>query len=272
MIKKLKIGLLILALVFLGATYVNAAAGDLVWSSAQTIDLSSPDLNLTIASGSTASSLVVNTGTIVPTLALGDVFTVSTAVAGDFAVSPSTGVSINCDSNTISTVVITAAGTQAYTITPSATPCTFQAGGGGGGGGGGSSYVPPVTTPATPAMPGEIPGCGNRTTGFSTSSAVSCVGNTSTIPATPASNPGYNMNTRASFDFGTKTLKNGSKGEAVKELQRFLNQVLNLGLVVDGKLGPKTIVVIKKWQKDHALVADGLIGPKTKKMMNDSVQ
>jgi peptidoglycan hydrolase-like protein with peptidoglycan-binding domain len=47
---------------------------------------------------------------------------------------------------------------------------------------------------------------------------------------------------------------------------------LNLGLVVDGKLGPKTIVVIKKWQKAQGLVADGLIGPKTKALMNSLVK
>ena len=64
------------------------------------------------------------------------------------------------------------------------------------------------------------------------------------------------------------TLKNGSKGEAVKELQRFLNDKLSLGLVVDGKLGPKTISVIKTWQKDNGLVSDGLVGAKTKAMMN----
>lgn len=72
------------------------------------------------------------------------------------------------------------------------------------------------------------------------------------------------------YDFGTVTLRNGSRGNAVMELQRFLNTKLNLGLVVDGKLGPKTITVIKKWQKDHGLVADGLIGVKTKAMMNAS--
>jgi peptidoglycan hydrolase-like protein with peptidoglycan-binding domain len=42
--------------------------------------------------------------------------------------------------------------------------------------------------------------------------------------------------------------------------------------VLDGKLGPKTIVVIKKWQKDHGLVADGLIGAKTKAMMNQEAE
>ena len=58
----------------------------------------------------------------------------------------------------------------------------------------------------------------------------------------------------------------------MKELQRFLNAKLNLGLVIDGKLGPKTIAVIKKWQKDNGLVADGFIGAKTKLKMNLSVQ
>ncbi|MFA6353833.1 MAG: peptidoglycan-binding domain-containing protein [Candidatus Paceibacterota bacterium] len=73
---------------------------------------------------------------------------------------------------------------------------------------------------------------------------------------------------KATYDFGTKTLKNGSKGAAVMELQRFLNDKLNLGLILDGKLGPKTIAVIKKWQKAQGLVVDGLVGPKTKAMMN----
>jgi peptidoglycan hydrolase-like protein with peptidoglycan-binding domain len=56
------------------------------------------------------------------------------------------------------------------------------------------------------------------------------------------------------------------------ELQRFLNARLGLNLVVDGKLGPKTIAVIKKWQKEHGLVADGIIGSKTKAKMNAEAQ
>ena len=51
-------------------------------------------------------------------------------------------------------------------------------------------------------------------------------------------------------------------------MQRFLNAKLNLGLTIDGALGPKTIAVIKQWQEDNGLVADGLIGAKTKAMMN----
>jgi hypothetical protein len=70
------------------------------------------------------------------------------------------------------------------------------------------------------------------------------------------------------YNFGTTTLRNGSRGEAVKELQRFLNNKLNLGLIIDGELGPKTIAVIKKWQKANGLIADGLVGKLTKAKMN----
>jgi hypothetical protein len=108
----------------------------------------------------------------------------------------------------------------------------------------------------------EIPGCGNRNTGFSTASGTSCTGNRVVTAGTPNA-PGA-----SGYNFGTTTLKNGSRGEAVMELQRFLNAKLGLGLVVDGKLGPKTIKVIKQWQKDHDLVADGLVGAKTKAKMN----
>jgi dihydrofolate reductase len=145
-----------------------------------------------------------------------------------------------------------------------------------------------------PTIPTVIPGCDSRTTGFSTTTGQSCVNNISTPSTTPTIIPGCDsrttgfstvtgqscMNNSASgvittiqsYNFGTTILKNGSRGEAVKELQRFLNAKLNLGLIVDGILGPKTIVVIKQWQKDNGLVADGLIGPKTKVKMNAVAQ
>jgi len=110
-----------------------------------------------------------------------------------------------------------------------------------------------------------IPGCGNRTTGFSTATGGSCATNY-------VGSANSNAMTAGAYSFGTVTLKNGSKGSAVKELQRFLNDTMNLGLALDGKLGPKTIAVIKAWQKAHGLVADGLVGAKTKAMMNSWVQ
>jgi hypothetical protein len=136
----------------------------------------------------------------------------------------------------------------------------------------------------------NIPGC-TSANGFSIVTGQSCAGFTA-IVQTPisgcTSNVGFSITTgqscannpvvglsvtsvAASYDFGTITLVNGSWGEAVKQLQLFLNANVGVSLAVDGKLGPKTIAVIKKWQKDHGLVADGLIGAKTKAMMNASV-
>ena len=95
------------------------------------------------------------------------------------------------------------------------------------------------------------------------------------VPNTPSTSTVSNPSTSAApvvYNFGTVTLKNGSKGNAVMELQKFLNAKLNLGLVVDGKLGPKTIAIIKKWQKANGLKADGLIGTKTKALMNSMAQ
>lgn len=88
---------------------------------------------------------------------------------------------------------------------------------------------------------------------YSTSTGALCVNNSTVVNK---------------YNFGNTTLKLWSKGDAVMELQRFLNAKLNLGLVVDGSLGSKTIAVIKQWQTANGLVSDGLIGAKTKVKMN----
>jgi hypothetical protein len=112
-----------------------------------------------------------------------------------------------------------------------------------------------ITTPAI-TMTSTSTGCsgGNK---YNTSNGQICVNNTVRIP---------------SYNFGNTTLKNGSNGNAVMELQRFLNAKLNLGLLIDGKLGQKTIAVIKKWQKNNNLVSDGIVGVKTKIKMNVEAQ
>ena len=116
------------------------------------------------------------------------------------------------------------------------------------------------TTTVITTTPIVIAGCNNGMVGFSSVNGQSCAGNTGSLTTT------------TSYNFGTVTLKNGSTGAGVMELQRFLNAKLNLGLVLDGKLGSKTIAVVKQWQKDNGLVADGLIGAKTKAMMNAMAQ
>jgi hypothetical protein len=117
--------------------------------------------------------------------------------------------------------------------------------------------LPVVFVPPIPVVPISISGCDNRTTGFSITTGQSCTGNIATVT------------TMTLYNFGTATLQLWSRGDAVKELQRFLNDKLNLGLVIDGILGPKTIIVIKKWQKNNGLVADGLVGVKTKAKMKE---
>ena len=276
MITKLKIGLLIVVLAsFVGIG--SAYAGDLVFSVDTTVTIGSA--SYTITSGSTATSIETGASSITVVVPENTYFTFKST---DKYVLTSTYGSADCSASA-NTLSMSRAGS--FTITPDATTVCSVSGGGGGGGGGSVSTTPAVTTPAvpavpavpaTPAVPGNvIEGCGNRTTGFSTATGTSCVGNTSTTPAvpatpatpaTPASSPSFA--TTGVYNFGTTTLKNGSKGEPVKELQRFLNQVLDLGLKIDGKLGPKTIAVIKKWQKANGLVVDGLIGPKTKAKMN----
>lgn len=60
-----------------------------------------------------------------------------------------------------------------------------------------------------------------------------------------------------------ETIKNGSKGDAVKTLQQTLNKLMNSGLSVDGIFGAKTEQVVKTFQSQNNLVVDGIVGPKT---------
>lgn len=51
-----------------------------------------------------------------------------------------------------------------------------------------------------------------------------------------------------------ETIKNGSKGEAVKVLQKYL------GLTADGIFGKMTEQAVKTWQTKNHLTADGIVG------------
>lgn len=59
------------------------------------------------------------------------------------------------------------------------------------------------------------------------------------------------------------TLRRGSNGEAVKELQEKLNS-FGASLNPDGIFGTKTEAAVKSFQKTHGLTADGVVGPKTR--------
>ena len=62
-------------------------------------------------------------------------------------------------------------------------------------------------------------------------------------------------------------LKNGSKGEDVKQLQKLL------GLSADGVFGPGTEAKVKDWQAKNGLTADGIVGDGTwSKMFGTNTQ
>lgn len=65
------------------------------------------------------------------------------------------------------------------------------------------------------------------------------------------------------------TLKKGSVGAKVKELQQMLNKIVTLEyrLVVDGIFGPKTEAIVKLSQFFYFLQEDGIVGPKTWKAL-----
>ena len=66
----------------------------------------------------------------------------------------------------------------------------------------------------------------------------------------------------AAYDFGTTTLKVGSKGEAVKAVQTLV------GATVDGSFGPMTAAKVKVWQAANGLTADGVFGAMSKAKAN----
>ncbi|SFO82006.1 Putative peptidoglycan binding domain-containing protein [Amycolatopsis arida] len=64
---------------------------------------------------------------------------------------------------------------------------------------------------------------------------------------------------------GRPTLRAGSTGQAVRDLQAFLNRVYPAysRLAVDGIFGPNTTAAVKEFQRRSGLAVDGIVGPRT---------
>ena len=68
------------------------------------------------------------------------------------------------------------------------------------------------------------------------------------------------------YKAGTKTLRKGAEGDAVRWLQWELHQLgYDLGKAgIDGDFGPATEKAVKAYQADKGLAVDGICGPKTR--------
>ena len=82
-----------------------------------------------------------------------------------------------------------------------------------------------------------------------------------------AGNEELKMNNEQLMVEAWPTLRKGSRGETVKELQEVLERkgysVGSCG--IDGKFGKDTLAAVKAFQKDHGLKMDGIVGPVTRK-------
>lgn len=73
-----------------------------------------------------------------------------------------------------------------------------------------------------------------------------------------------------SYNFPFTTMKKGSKGESIKQLQNILKleRCLSLTEKVDGVFGPKTEEAVKEFQMKYSLTADGIAGKNTITLLN----
>ncbi len=65
------------------------------------------------------------------------------------------------------------------------------------------------------------------------------------------------------------SLREGSSGESVRELQRMLKSAGFLAGSVDGKFGPQTEKAVKALQDKYGLTVDGIAGPVTMKKLSE---
>lgn len=72
----------------------------------------------------------------------------------------------------------------------------------------------------------------------------------------------------SAYDLGSTTLKRGSKGAAVSQLQMALNACNAAGLSTDGSFGRGTEAAVKAFQVSKNLGSDGKVGAMTKAALN----
>jgi N-acetylmuramoyl-L-alanine amidase len=64
-------------------------------------------------------------------------------------------------------------------------------------------------------------------------------------------------------------MKKGDKGNKVKNLQRKLNKIMSVALVVDGHFGQDTHLIVLRFQEQNNLTQDGIVGRVTMSAINN---
>jgi hypothetical protein len=130
-----------------------------------------------------------------------------------------------------------------------------------------------TTTATNTYVPADCTGAA-----FSVSTGQACPANTIvtnppvTTPTTPVSTvttPDTTTNTSTTFQF-TKSIKLGSKGAEVTQLQKKLKDLGYFNTTVTGTFGPITEKAVKAFQKAHKLPQVGNVGPKTRALLNNN--
>jgi hypothetical protein len=248
----------------------KAHAQALTWTASEAVDLSSPDVNLTIVSGSEATSLVVGTGDLKVVVPNGDTFTV-TSQSRSLSTTGATSASVSesCDSSHLATVAITGgSGGETITITPGSGACAEGSTRGGGSGGSSAKKTPP-TTPA-PAAPSSTVGgqvsalllqlktliAAFEAAGGTVSAEVKNLLNSLDIPA-----EGVGVGV-SSF---SRDLDVGTSGYEVTALQNWLiKKGYSIPAGATGFFGGQTKAAVMEYQRKGGLPVTGFFGPKTR--------
>lgn len=94
-----------------------------------------------------------------------------------------------------------------------------------------------------------------------------------TCPGSSINKYDFMNEVRAGDDnYAQPTLRNGSRGEAVKALQDTLNKLGYNAGELDGIFGSKTESAVKAFQRDKKLAQDGIVGPLTRAALDKAVK
>ncbi len=107
--------------------------------------------------------------------------------------------------------------------------------------------------------------------GFRYGGLIPGISYTQTAAVTPPPPPGPFVDlaaiARAVAWAKTQTLRLGSRGDAVRVLQRGINNISGRGLTEDGVFGPATDRAVRDLQRWFHLTVDGVVGPQTWKLI-----